>query len=382
MNVKSEDLFRVRTERLHRPDVPLFVVTVLLLAFGVVMVYSASSYNAEIHYGSEYFFMFKQIFGAAGGIAAMTLMSLLDYRRLLKARFVILGVSALLLVLVLIPGVGIENYGARRWLNLGVMTLQSSEVAKMGFVIFAAAYMYKSGDKMTTVRGWLPLAVVGCALCFLIMLEPSMSVTMCLALVMLTMLVMGGMRILHLLIIVVPLLALAVVLIVIEPYRLARLFAFLDPWSSPLEEGYQLLQSYYAIGSGGLFGVGLFHSRQKYLFLPFSESDFIFSVIGEELGLVGCLAVMGAFCFVIWRLVRIAKNAADRFGAYLSGGTAALIGIQVAINIAVVSGCIPPTGIPLPFISSGSSALIVFCCGIGICQSVRLRSHVSVLAVV
>ena len=358
LNARSKDLFRERTDRLRRPDMPLYVVTALLLVFGVVMVYSASSYNAEMNYGSKYFFMIKQIFGVVGGAAAMTAMTLLDYRKLMKVRYVILAVCAVLLVLVLIPGVGISNYGARRWLNLGVMTLQASEVAKVGFVIFAAAYMYKRGDKMTTVRGWLPLAAVGGVLCFLIMLEPSMSVTMCLALVMLTMLVMGGMRVIHMLFILVPLVGLAVVLILVEPYRLARLFAFLDPWASPLEEGYQLLQSYYALGSGGLFGVGLLNSRQKYLFLPFSESDFIFSVIGEELGLIGCTIVMCAFAFMIWRLVRIAKSAADRFGTYLSGGMAALIGIQVAINVAVVSGCIPPTGIPLPFVSSGSSALV------------------------
>ena len=381
MNGKSDFLFRERTDRLREIDIPLAVVTVLMLAFGVVMVYSASSYNAELNYGNKFFFMIKQIIGCVGGLISMTLFTMLDYRRLHKLRFVLIILSAVLLALVLIPGVGMENYGARRWLNLGFMTLQSSEVAKICFVIYAAAYMSKNYEKMTTVRGWLPLAAVGCVLCVLIMLEPSMSVTMCVVFVMLTMLIMGGMRIMHLIFVLVPLAALAVILILIEPYRLARLLAFLDPWSSPLEEGYQLLQSYYGLGAGGLFGVGLFNSRQKYLFLPFAESDFIFSVIGEELGLIGCALVMLGFAFMIYRLIRIAKNAADRFGCYLSGGMAALIGIQVAINIAVVSGCIPPTGIPLPFISSGSSALVAFCGGIGVCQSVRLRSHVSVRAV-
>lgn len=380
MNARSDGSFPDRSDRFKRIDLPLAVMTVVMLAFGVLMVFSASSYNAELNYGNKYFFMTKQLTGCAGGMAAMVAMTLLDYRKLFKIRFVLLGVSVLLLALVLIPGIGVENYGARRWLDLGFTTLQSSEVAKVGFVIYAAAYMAKCGEKMTTVRGWLPLAAVGLALCVLIMLEPSMSVTMCLALVMLTMLLMGGMRLPHMLLIIVPLVLAAVVLIIVEPYRFSRLMAFLDPWSSPLEEGYQLLQSYYGLGAGGIFGVGLFNSRQKYLFLPFAESDFIFSVIGEELGLVGCTLVMAGFCFMIYRLVSIAKNAADRFGCYLSGGMAALIGIQVCINIAVVCGCIPPTGIPLPFISSGSSALVVFCGGIGICQSVRLRSHVSVRA--
>lgn len=381
MNAKSAESSD-RNERLRSIDVPLTVATALMLAFGVVMVYSASSYSAEVNYGNEYFFMTKQIVGCVGGAASMTLFTLLDYRKLKKARWFILGVGVLLLALVLIPGVGVENYGARRWLNLGVTTLQSSEVAKVCFVVFAAAYMSDRQEKMTTVRGWLPLTAVGLGMCVLIMLEPSMSVTICLALVMLTMLVMGGMRLLHMLFVLLPLVAAAVVLVLVEPYRLSRLFAFLDPWSSPLGEGYQLLQSYYALGSGGLFGVGLFNSRQKYLYLPFAESDFIFSVIGEELGLIGCAAVMAGYCFIVFRLISIARRAADRFGCYIAGGMAALVGIQVLINIAVVSGCIPPTGIPLPLISSGSSALVVFCGGIGICQSVRLRSHASVRAIV
>ena len=363
-------------------DFPLAFVTAGLLAFGVLMVYSASMYNAEINYGNRYFFMYKQLFGCVGGLMAMIAMTLLDYRKLIKARFVIIGISIALLALVLVPGVGVENYGARRWLNLGIMTLQSSEVAKIGYVVFAAAYMSRDPKRMTTVKGWLPLIAVGGIICVLIMLEPNMSVTMCVAFTMLLLMLVGGMRIKHLAFICVPLAALAVALIIAEPYRLARLFAFLDPWSSPLEEGYQLLQSYYGLGSGGLFGVGLFNSRQKYLFLPFSESDFIFSVIGEELGLVGCTLVIAAFCFMIYRLVAIAQNAADRFGCYLSAGMAALIGVQVLMNIAVVTGCIPPTGIPLPFVSSGSSALITFSGGIGICQSVRLGSHASVRAVV
>lgn len=382
LNARSKIYFRAKTDRFGRIDVPLFVVTAGLLAFGVLMVYSASMYNARVNYGNEYFFMYKQIFGCIGGLMAMFAMTLLNYRKLIKARFVIIGVSIGLLALVLIPGVGVENYGARRWLNLGVMTLQSSEVAKIGYVIFAAAYMSKHYEKMTTVRGWLPLIAVGGLICLLIMLEPNMSVTMCVAFTMLLLLLIGGMRIKHLILLCIPLAALVVVLIIIEPYRLARLLAFLDPWSSPLEEGYQLLQSYYGLGSGGLFGVGLFNSRQKYLFLPFSESDFIFSVIGEELGLIGCTIVIAVFCFMIYRLIVIAQNAADRFGCYLSAGMAVLIGVQVLINIAVVTGCIPPTGIPLPFVSSGSSALITFSGGIGMCQSVRLGSHASVRALI
>lgn len=379
-NAKSVNFSARKEHRSGLPDIPLAVVTLGLLAFGVLMVYSASMYNGEVNYGDRYFFMYKQIFGVLAGIAVMVAMSVIDYRRLMRARFVIVGVGIALLGIVLIPGVGVENYGARRWIDLGFITLQASEVAKVGYVLFAAGYMAKNAKKMTTFVGLLPPLVVGAVICVLIMLEPNMSVTMCVVLTMLTLLVMGGMRPLHLMLLLLPMAALVALLIFLEPYRLARLMAFVDPWASPLEEGYQLLQSFYGLGSGGLFGVGLFNSRQKYLFLPFAESDFIFSVIGEELGYIGCLLVIAAFCFMIYRLIRIAQNAADRFGCLIAGGMAALIGVQVLINIAVVTGSIPPTGIPLPFVSAGSSSLIVFCGGIGVCQSVAIRSHASVRA--
>ena len=175
-----------------------------------------------------------------------------------------------------------------------------------------------------------------------------------------------------------PVIAMIPLLIIAEPYRLKRMLAFIDPWASPLGEGYQLIQSFYSLGSGGLFRLGLFNSRQKYLFLPFSESDFIFSIIGEELGLVGCAVVMLAYVLMIARAIRIAQNSTDRFGCYLASGIACIIAIQVLVNIAVVTGSIPPTGLPLPFVSAGSSSLIVFCSGIGILQSVGRRSHKTV----
>ena len=219
LKAKSKNFSAVLPDRSAHFDVPLTAVTVALLAFGVLMVYSASMYSGEVNYGNEFFFMYKQIFGVLAGLAAMFAMTVVDYHKLAKSRFVILAVSILLLALVLIPGVGIENYGARRWLNLGVITLQSSEVAKVGYVIFAAAYMSRNSKKMTTIRGVFPLIAVGVVICALIMLEPNMSVTMCVALLMLTMLVIGGMRVKHLVMLVVPLAALVVVLIAVEPYR-------------------------------------------------------------------------------------------------------------------------------------------------------------------
>lgn len=358
---------------------PVLVAAVCgLVLFGIIMVYSASSYNAEVNYGNEYYYMYKQIIGAILGFSAMFVLSVIDYHILIKFRYIILAISYVLLVLVFIPGIGVENYGAKRWINLPFFTIQASEIAKFGFIVFAAAYMAKNYKKMNTFLGILPVLAVGASMCVLIILEPNMSITMCVIMLMFAMLFVGGARIKHFVLMAVPVVLLVPVLIVLEPYRLDRLMAFLNPWESPLEEGYQLIQSFYALGSGGLFGVGLFNSRQKYLFLPFSESDFIFSVIGEELGFFGCAAVIAVYVVIIWRAVRIAKNSNDRFGCYLSAGIAALIAVQTLINIAVVSGSIPPTGLPLPFVSAGSSSLIVFCASVGVLLSVERFSHKSV----
>ncbi|MCH5165452.1 MAG: putative lipid II flippase FtsW [Clostridiales bacterium] len=360
-----------------KSDVPLIIVTAALILFGVLMVHSAGSYTAARIYGTQYYYVYKQLMGAGLGAAAMFLFSRIDYRVLHKLRYVILAVSIIMLAIVFIPGVGITNYGARRWINLPFFTIQASEISKFGFIVFAASYIGSREHKIQTFKGILPVVLVGGVICLLIILEPNMSVTICMATLMIVMLFLGGAKIKHLLAIILPLVAAAVVLILVEPYRFARLMAFIDPWESPLEEGYQLIQSYYGLGAGGFFGVGLFNSRQKYLFLPFAESDFIFSVIGEEFGLLGCMTVMCGYLFMIRRALKISMGAPDRFGSLLCSGIAAIIAIQVMVNIAVVTGSIPPTGLPLPFISSGSSGLIVFMSSIGVLNSVKRRSHKS-----
>ncbi|MCL2676100.1 MAG: FtsW/RodA/SpoVE family cell cycle protein, partial [Firmicutes bacterium] len=319
---KHSDKMFFSAAKSGRFDVPLLVVTVILVGFGILMVYSASMYNAKVNYGGEFFFMYKQIIGAAVGFAAFFALSFIDYHLMYKLRYIILGVSILLLILVFIPGVGVENYGARRWINLPFFTLQASEIAKFGFIVFAASYAAKNQQKMTTLLGILPIVAVGALMAVLIILEPNISITMCVVLLMLAMLFLGGMRIKHLLLLMIPVAALVPVLIIIEPYRLDRLLAFLNPWESPLDEGYQLIQSFYSLGSGGLFGLGLFNSRQKYLFLPFAESDFIFSIIGEEFGLLGCFFVIMLYIVMISRAVVIAQRATDKFGSLLAGGIA------------------------------------------------------------
>lgn len=365
--------------RVGKSDAMLVAVTLALTAFGVLMVYSAGSYTGARTYGSEFYYVYKQLAGGALGGAAMLLFSRINYRVLGRLRYVILALSVVLLAIVFLPGVGITNYGARRWINLPFFTIQASEIAKFGFIVFAASYIGSHENSITTLKGILPVVAVGGVICLLIILEPNMSVTICMALLMLAMLFLGGARVGQLLTLALPLVIVAAVLILVEPYRFARLMAFVDPWASPLEEGYQLIQSYYGLGAGGLFGVGLFNSRQKYLFLPFAESDFILSVIGEEFGLFGCLILLSAYVAIIRRALGIAMGAPDRFGALLAAGIAAIIAIQVSVNVAVVTGSIPPTGLPLPFISSGSSGLVVFMSSVGVLNNIKRQSHKSSL---
>lgn len=337
-----------------------------LSLFGLLAIYSASFYMAEQNYGDAFFFVKKQAIGLVIGVLSLIFFLHFDYHKFYKLRWYVLGLSILLLLLVFIPGIGKSNYGANRWIGVGGFSIQSSEVAKFGFVIFASAYIGKNYEKMKTFKGMLPVLVAGGCVCLLVLLEPNLSVTLCIGCVMLLMLFVGGVKIRYFVIFLILALCLVPILIVIEPYRLRRLTAFLNPWENPLEEGFQLIQSLYSLGSGGLFGVGLFNSRQKYLFLPFSESDFILSIIGEEFGFFGILILCLVYISIIVQGVRISLKASDRLGSYLAFGITSVIGVQMLINFAVVTGAIPPTGIPLPFISAGGSSLVVFLSAVGI----------------
>ncbi len=345
-----------------------------LVIFGCIMVYSASYYSANYHYGNKYFFLIKQIFGVVLGVVAMLFFTFFDYHLLKKYKWYIVVGTLILLVLVFVPGLGMESYGAKRWVSILGFSIQPSEIAKFALVIFTAAYMSDNHDKVKTIKGLLPVLIVGGVMCLLIMLEPSMSVTMCIAFVTLFMLIIGGMSKKHTLMFSIPAAACVPLLIVLEPYRLRRLLAFIDPFASPQGEGFQLIQSLYSLGDGGWFGVGLFNSRQKYLFLPFAESDFILSIIGEEIGFVGVTILMLVFFTLIYKLIKIALNAKDRFGSMLAGGVAFIIAVQTLLNIAVVTGSIPPTGLPLPFISSGGTSVMVFMAGVGICLNILRQS--------
>ncbi len=264
------------------------------------------------------------------------------------------------------PGLGVENYGATRWLGLGPVTVQPSEIAKYGFILFAAAHIAQNPARIRTFPGMLPVLGAGCGVCLLVILEPNMSVTVCIGAVMLAMLFLGGAKISRLAAVLAPAALALPLLIVLEPYRLQRLHAFLDPWSAPQGEGYQLIQSLYALGNGGWLGVGLFNSVQKYRYLPFAESDFILAVIGEEFGFVGILLLLSAFGALIWLGVRTAARSRDLFGFLLAAGITACFAIQVAVNALVVSGAIPPTGLPLPLVSAGNTSLVFTMAAMGV----------------
>lgn len=364
-NIKIENYSKNTIKHKNYGDFLLLIIPVLLSLFGALMVYSASKYSAEISYGNKFYFFKKQLIGVSLGAVAMIFTANFNYVRLKKIRYPLLIISLVALVLVFTP-FGVENYGAKRWIKFFGITIQPSEIVKFAFVVYAAAYFSNKPERALSLAGLLPVLGVGGGICVLIMLEPNMSITVCVGAIMLIMLFVAGVKFRHLAIIIAPLLVLAPVLIIIEPYRLKRLLAFINPWASPKGEGYQLLQSLYALGSGGLFGTGLFKSRQKYRFLPFAESDFILSIIGEELGFFGAAILFIAIGFFVYRGLVAAAKCKTYFGTLLGIGIISVFAVQAGVNALVVTGSIPPTGLPLPLISSGNTSIIVFLAAFGV----------------
>lgn len=353
----------------------LFLLMLALLIVGCVFVYSASFYSSALIYGDKFFFLKKQVLGIIVGFVGFFFFTFFDYKKLEKLRWVFLVASVILLILVFVPGIGMTNYGATRWINLKVTTLQPSEIAKFAFIVFSSSYLSKSAEKVKSFKGILPVLIVGALFCLLIIIEPNMSITICMALLVVVMMMFGGARLKHFLMLAVPAVLLGVVLIISAPYRLKRLVAFIDPFASSKNEGFQLVQSLLAVSLGGMFGSGIFNSRQKYLFLPFAESDFIFSIIAEEIGFVGSLFVITLFVLLFLVIMKVAKNADSKFGFLLAAGVGAIIIIQVMLNISVVTGLVPPTGLPLPFISAGSTSIMIFMSMLGVVQNVHRQSY-------
>lgn len=349
-----------------QPDIVLFLTTFLLLSIGVIMVLSASSYHAMLFYDDPYYFLKRQLRWSGLGIIAMVFFMNFDYyktRKMIVTGFI---VTLILLGLVLIPGVGVEVKGSSRWLGIGSMVFAPSEIAKIAFVFFLARIMSLNPDEIKNFKGFLKYLVVLGLVAGLLLKQPDLGTTIAVAGTAFCMFIAAGARITHL-----SGLALTGVLgvtgmILQDPVRLRRIVGYLKPFETASNEGYQTVQSLYALGSGWLFGIGLGNSRQKFLYLPERHTDFIFAIIGEELGFIGAVLVILLFFLFIWRGFRIALYAPDRFSSLLAVGLTSIIAVQSVINLGVVTGSLPVTGITLPFVSYGGSSLTFSLIGVGI----------------
>lgn len=353
--------------RRRAPDFIIFVAVTVLLGIGVVMVYSASAVKSLATYGDSQYFLKRQLLWALLGLFAMTVTMNIDYWHLRKLSKIGLIGSLVLLVLVIIPGVGHEVNGAVRWLLIGPFQLQPSELMKMALVLYLADALANSKDRVKSFfRGLVPYLALIAVVFALIMKEPDLGTALVTAGTAVVVLFISGARLGHLLGLAGASLPVLLYLIFSEDYRRRRILSFLNPWADRLNTGYHIIQSLYAIGSGGIFGLGLGKSRQKFFYLPEQHTDFIFAILGEELGFIGCVIVLGLFFLFIWRGYRIAINAPDTFSSLLAAGLTTLIAIQALMNIAVVTASIPITGVPLPFISYGGSSLTFSLVGIGV----------------
>lgn len=352
-------------KKLH-PDKWLFAATVGLALFGVVMVYSASAVMAQRENGNQYYFVIKQGIWTAIGFIAMLAAMQFDYVRL-KDRRIVYGLLVLTtLMLVAVFAFSPVN-GARRWIKFTGFSIQPSELSKLSLVIFLAYFLERRAGEMTSFWGtFVPCALVTSMLVVLIVAEPDLGTAMMLAVIFGVLVYTAGARLRHLALAALPALIGLIGLLVFVPFRMRRMIMFLDPWADPQGSGFQVVQSLIAIGSGGPNGLGFAQGKQKMLFLPFAHSDFIFAVIGEELGLLGTLTVLLVFALFLWRGIRTSLLAPDRFGMLLSLGLVAGIVVQALFNMSVVLSIVPTKGIPLPFISYGGSSLVPTLAAVGI----------------
>jgi cell division protein FtsW len=359
------------------PDMWLFGVAVLLLSAGVVMVYSASAIVAADRFNDPYFFLKKQLFWALLGAVAMLVAVRVDYRHLERLVVPALIVAAVLLVLVLVPPFGQSINGTRRWIRLGVVSFQPAELAKLALVLYLAAFVARNGERLGELRrGLLPPLLVAGGFAALVFVQPDLG--NCLTLIALTfgLLYLAGSPARYLGWALAPALPLLAIAIYVAPYRLRRMTAFWDPWSDPRGSGFQIIQSWLAFGNGGVLGQGVGASRQKLFYLPESHTDFIFAVIGEELGFLGAAAFVALFAVLIWRGLRIGLRTSEPFGAYLALGITLLIATQTLVNLGVVTGLLPTKGLPLPFVSFGGSALLMTMLSTGVLLNISQHAHV------
>lgn len=361
------------TEREARksPDFSIFFTVLILSGFGLIMVFSASYITSLESRGDAFFFLRRQAFWLILGLAGMLAASSFDYWKWRKLLPLFLFSNFLLLLLVFVPGVGIEVNEARRWIGLGGFNVQPAELSKLVIIIFSAAFLSKKNLNLHYFWGssFIPLGIMGASF-LMILLQPDLGTSLTLAVITLAIVFSAGIPLKQLFALLAAGIPFVLYLMLSEPYRIRRIFSFLDPWSDPLHSGYHIIQSLYALGPGGLFGVGLGRSRQKLYYLPEPQNDFIFSIIGEELGFLGAVTIMLLFFILIWRGFKTSLLAPDIFGSLLAVGITAMVAVQMLINVGVVTGSIPVTGINLPFISAGGSSLFFTMVAMGILMNI------------
>ncbi|MBE5819785.1 MAG: putative lipid II flippase FtsW [Clostridiales bacterium] len=374
-----------KVNQLNPFDFILFITVIVLISLGIIMVLSASSPTSLATTGSSYTYVYKQLISAIIGIVLMLIISRIDYRHYGKFYKIIYMISIGILLLVIIPGVGRTVNGARRWINIPLFSsVQPSEITKLGLIICIAMYLTQNKNNLKHI--WIgffkPIIIyIGIPVMILLVVQSHFSASMVICAVLAIMMIVAGSRLIHFFTCgsigaggLLGVMYIAAKFFDKGSFRLTRITAFLDPWADKQGSGWQIIQSLYAIGSGGLFGVGLGKSKQKYLYISEPHNDFIFAVLAEELGFVGCALVISLFAIFIWRGVVIAMKAPDMFGSLLAIGITALIGLQAIINIAVVTSSMPVTGIALPFFSYGGTSLIILLCAVGILLNISRQT--------
>lgn len=360
------------------PDKWLFAATIGLALFGVVMVYSASAMLALSEHHGHFYYVIKQAIWTTIGLIAMLAAMQFDYNRL-RDRRIVYGLLLLTLFMLLAVFAFSPINGARRWIKFSGFSVQPSEVSKLALAIFLAYFLEKRvGEEREFWRTFIPCGMVTALLAALVVAEPDFGTSLMLAVTFVVVVYTAGARLSHLAMAAAPALAVAAGLLIFVPWRMARLVTFLDPWADPQKSGFQVVQSLIAVGSGGPNGLGFAQGKQKMLFLPFAHSDFIFAVIGEELGLLGTMAVLLVFGLFLWRGIRTSLLAPDRFAKLLSLGIVSGIVAQALFNMSVVLSLVPTKGIPLPFISYGGSSLVPTLAAVGILLNISQHSTGSI----
>ncbi|WP_419883759.1 stage V sporulation protein E [Peribacillus sp. B-H-3] len=358
------------------PDLILIIVTLSLLAIGLIMVYSASAIWAAYKFDDSFYFAKRQMLFAFVGVIAMFFIMNVDYwtwRTWSKALIIICFV---LLLVVLIPGIGVARNGSRSWIGVGAFSIQPSEFMKLAMIAFLAKFLSERQKLITSFRkGLLPALALVFTAFGLIMLQPDLGTGTVMVGTCIVMIFISGARVSHFGVLGLLGLTGFVGLVLSAPYRMKRITSFLDPWQDSLGSGFQIIQSLYAIGPGGLFGLGLGQSRQKFFYLPEPQTDFIFAILSEELGFIGGSLVILLFALLLWRGIRIALGAPDLYGSLVAVGIIAMVAIQVMINIGVVTGLMPVTGITLPFLSYGGSSLTLMLMAIGVLLNISRYSR-------